>query len=381
MPNNRRIKVGFLYDDSLDGSEGVTQYVKTLGAWLETQGHIVSYFVGETKIKSWHNGKVYSLAKNLKVIFNGNRLSIPFPAKKSDIRKALQEANPDILHVQMPYSPFMSQKVLNMAKDIPKVGTFHIYPANYVAILGSRLLRHTYLGGLKRIDKVVSVSSAAKSFASRNFHISSSVVPNMVDISKFENVNTKRNPDQVVFIGRLVKRKGCQQLIKAFVKVHETIPEARLIIGGDGPQRAALERLVSRIGLNAVVDFKGYIKEEQKPGLLAGAAVACFPSLYGESFGIVLIEAMAAGSGVVLAGNNPGYASVMGSINSVMFDPENSNDLSAKIIHFLKDKADAELVHKKQSELVKEFDVATVGAKIEKLYEQAIANNSQTRHN
>src|SRR3954470_12119953 len=125
MPSRKKLSIALLYDDSLDGSEGVTQYVKTLGSWLSSRGHKVSYFVGETEISSWQTGKVYSLAKNLRVIFNGNRLSVPYPAKKKDIRWAINEAKPDILHVMMPHSPLMSQKVLNLASDVPTVGTFH----------------------------------------------------------------------------------------------------------------------------------------------------------------------------------------------------------------------------------------------------------------
>jgi phosphatidylinositol alpha-mannosyltransferase len=289
---------------------------------------------------------------------------------------AINEAQPDILHVMMPHSPLMSQKVINLASDVPTVGTFHIYPANYVAIIGSRLLRLMYLRGLRRIDAIVSVSTAARTFARRNFHINSSVIPNMVDISKFVNTKAKRNPSQIVFIGRLVKRKGCAQLIRAFAQVHKEIPGSKLIIGGDGPERASLQRLVKRLGLSPDVEFKGYVKEEKKADLLASSAVACFPSLYGESFGIVLIEAMAAGSGVVLAGNNPGYRSVMGSIGSAMFDPTKPSELSSKIIHFMNDKTAAAEVHKRQSSLVKKFDVAEVGSQIERLYERAIANHS-----
>jgi len=375
MPNKKPINVAFLYDDSLDGSEGVTQYVKTLGGWLEAQGHGVSYLVGETKAESWQKGKVYSLAKNLKVVFNGNRLSIPYPAKKNDIRLALRQANPDILHVQMPHSPFMSQKVLNRAKGTPAVGTFHIYPANSLASLGSRLLKLLYLGGLSRIDEVVSVSSAAQSFAKRNFGLNSSVVPNMVDLSRYKQAKVVRQPQQIVFIGRLVKRKGCQHLLKAFAEVNREIPSSRLIIGGDGPERISLQQLVKKLGLSSVVEFKGYVPEDEKPDLLASSAIACFPSLYGESFGIVLIEAMAAGTGVVLAGNNPGYLSVMGSVSEAMFEPKNTSELAAKLIHFLKNEQSAEQTHDKQSSLVKKFDVAQVGPQIEELYKRAIANH------
>src|SRR5581483_312331 len=102
-------------------------------------------------------------------------------------------------------------------------------------------------------------------------------------------------PHKIVFLGRLVERKGVKYLIKAFNLLERNLPDAHLVIAGDGPQRPALEALVKEYNLQAKVSFLGYIEEEDKPSILASAAVACFPSLYGESFGIVLAEAMAAG--------------------------------------------------------------------------------------
>jgi phosphatidylinositol alpha-mannosyltransferase len=82
MTKNRKLKVGLVFDDSLDKTDGVAQYVKTLGAWLSGQGHSVSYLVGETKMTRWQGGQVYSLANNASVKFNGNRLTMPVSSSK-----------------------------------------------------------------------------------------------------------------------------------------------------------------------------------------------------------------------------------------------------------------------------------------------------------
>src|SRR3989344_5742480 len=105
------LKIGFVFDDSLDSNDGVAQYVKTLGAWFSSQGHKVCYLVGESKTAQWRGGQVYSLARNQKVVFNGNRLSVPLPAKRSPIKLVLEQEDFDVLHVQLPHSPFMAQKV------------------------------------------------------------------------------------------------------------------------------------------------------------------------------------------------------------------------------------------------------------------------------
>ena len=132
------LKIGLVFDDSLDSDDGVSQQVKILGAYFSTQGHQVRYLVGQTTMKQWESGKVYSLAKNVKVSFNGNRVSIPLPASKNHIKQILADEKFDILHVQMPYSPFMAQKIVKLAhKKTSIIGTFHILPAGRLAACGS----------------------------------------------------------------------------------------------------------------------------------------------------------------------------------------------------------------------------------------------------
>ena len=125
------LSVGFLFDDSLDSPTGVAQYVKTLGAWLSSQGHKVYYLVGQTKIENWQGGPVYSLSKNVNVTFNGNRLSIPLPANRRRLRQLLAGLDLDVLHVQMPYSPFLAGRIISLVPQSVAVGgTFHILPLN-----------------------------------------------------------------------------------------------------------------------------------------------------------------------------------------------------------------------------------------------------------
>src|SRR3989344_2521716 len=140
--SQKSLSVGFLYDDSLDKPDGVSQYVRTVGAWLSGQGHEVTYLVGETILKQWGGAPVYSLSKNLTVKFNGNRVNTPLPASKKLISSVLDRHDFDIIHIQMPYSPFMAQKVINLLNPrIAIIGTFHIYPAGHLARVGSRVLK------------------------------------------------------------------------------------------------------------------------------------------------------------------------------------------------------------------------------------------------
>lgn len=376
--NSGKLSVAFCYDGSLDGQDGVAQYVKNLGGWLSSQGHHVFYMVGETRLTQWAGSPVYSLAKNQRVVFNGNSLSTPLPASRRKIRKILEKERPDILHIQVPYSPFMAGRVIAAASsEIAIVGTFHILPANTMARLGSKLLHLFCLRTLKRFSRVVSVSHPAATFARRSFGINSIVSSNVVELGRFSQAKVQPQPNHVVFLGRLVRRKGCEELLRAFALLSAKVPGARLSIAGDGPRRAKLEAIVKEKGLESSVKFLGFISEADKPDLLASAQIACFPATSGESFGIVLIEAMAAGAGVVVGGNNPGYASVLGENSEVLVDPGDSLAFAARLEKILTNQSLAGRLHKQQQEHVKQYDVAVVGNQLLKIYAEAIASRHQ----
>ena len=382
-PENR-LSVGFLYDDTLDSSDGVAQYVKTLGSWLSQQGHDVCYLVGETTTKKYAGATIYSLARNARVVFNGNRLSIPVKIERQKIRKILRNHRIDVLHVMLPYSPLMTHYALRHASpSTAVVGTFHVYPGSILAEIGGRLLRQAVRSSLRYFDAVVSVSQPAADYAWRAFKLNSNVVPNAIDVSWLSGAKRKshKTPNQIVFLGRLVKRKGCMNLLKAFLIVHKSLPNVRLTIAGDGPERPRLERFVRKNGLRDAVKFVGHITEKDKPALLASADIACFPSLYGESFGIVLVEAMAAGAGVVLGGDNPGYRSVLQKKKELLIDSTDTKNFAIRLQRLLTDSKLLERLNHWQSSQIRKYDVENVGKQIERLYRQAIAKREQSRHN
>jgi len=374
MQKEKPLRVGIVFDDTLDSNDGVAQYVKGLGGWLSRHGHEVVYLVGQTKMEVWAGGKVCPLSKNIKVSFNGNKMSIPLPGKTSVIKSVLARENLDVVHVQIPYSPFMAQKVIKIARrNSVVVGTFHVFPASRLAVVGAKLLYLVQARSLKKFDRVLSVSSAAAKFAKDAFHLSTQPSSNIVDLAGFKQPPNASQAQHIVFLGRLVKRKGCQQLIEAFDLLQKKVPEARLTIAGDGPERAALQKIVKQKNLQDSIKFIGFIDEKDKPKLLASAAIACFPSLYGESFGIVLIEAMAAGAGIVLGGDNPGYRSVLGGQETLLVDPRNQTALADRLEHLLKDDKLARQLHNWQLEQVKQYDVNVVGRQILDIYNQEIA--------
>lgn len=383
MKNGQRLKVALAFDDTLDSSDGVAQYVKTIGSWLSSSGYQVTYLVGETKLKSWSGGRIYSLSKNVKVRFNGNKLSIPLPANRRRIRKLLAENNFDVLHVMVPYSPFMAAMVIKQAPaSTAVIGTFHIFPSGKLSVLGSRLLRLMLKKTLRRFQQIVSVSSAAAGFAKSAYRIDSEVLPNAVDLKKFRRpVSGDQKTKRIVFLGRLVERKGAEHLVNAFAKLAETVPNVELLIAGDGPLRGKLLRQVASLSVDENVHLLGYIDENKKPELLASADIACFPSLYGESFGIVLIEAMAAGAKIVLAGDNPGYRSVLGQQPELLIDPLQTDEFAKRLSTLLSAEQKISKLNAWQNQTVGQYDVNVVGEKLVSIYSGQIARLAKKSNN
>lgn len=366
-------KIALVLDDGLDRPDGVQQYVMSVGEWLRAQGHDVHYLVGQTSQTSLQN--VHSLARNLSVRFNGNRLTIPLPTSRKKLRAVLDKERFDVIHVQVPYSPFMAGRIIKLAAPGTKVvGTFHILPDSWIASLGSWLLGWWLRPTLRRFDAIVSVSRAAQAFSKRMFGVDSEVLPNVFDYQRFAAGNPRFTEDgrlTILFLGRLVPRKGCEHLLKAVAALDRAaLPAFRVVVCGKGPLLPKLEDFVQKHGLKDVVEFAGFVEEADKPDYYASADISVFPSTSGESFGIVLIEAMASGKAAVLAGNNPGYASVMDQRTDLLFNPRETQKLKELLEVYLTDEAKRLKDSAWAREYSKQFDVELVGDKLLKLYDK-----------
>ncbi len=373
------MKIGFVIDDTIDKPDGVQQYVLVLGAWLTAHGHEVHYLAGESKRQDI--GIVHSLSKNVKVRFNGNRLTIPLPANNKVIAALLKREQYDVLHVQMPYSPMLAHKVVRLAPPSTVVfGTFHILPQTRLVKVATHALGGWLRSSLKRFDQVVAVSPAARDFAAQAFKLPHvTVLPNVVALEQFRTAQPfERYQDGVptiMFLGRLVPRKGCTVFVSALAILAQDNPDLgfRAIICGKGELQAALSSQAQRLGISERVEFAGFIEEADKPRYIASADVMAFPSNGGESFGIVLIEAMAANRPVVLAGDNPGYRSVMYERPEQLFAPRNVELLADKLRECLTNhKAAAKAVDWQQRH-VGQFDIEVVGPQLIAAYKAAHA--------
>lgn len=380
------MKIGFVLDDGLDAPDGVQQYVLTLGKWFVSRGHEVHYLVGQTVRDDIPN--IHSLSKNVSVSFNHNRLSIPFSGSRSEITELLRTQQFDVLHVQLPYSPQLAGKVISLAEPSTAIiGTFHILPYGKLQTTGSKLLSKVLSPTLKKFNAIAAVSEAAQEFANRVMGIKSVIIPNAVNLAGFTAGKKLKKFDDgkqnIVFLGRLVERKGCMQLLKAIQRLHDQdkLKDVRVIVAGHGPELPKIEEYIQKYHLEDYVVLAGWLTEAEKPDYLRSADIAVMPSIAGESFGIVLVEAIAAGAGVVLGGDNPGYRYVLENEPLALIDPNDTAAFADRLAHLLRDKKLRSKIRSSQAERIKDFDVNVVGKQLEKLYTREIANNKPSSDN
>ena len=369
------MKVGLMLDDTLDRPDGVQQYVLVLGRWLAQQGHEVHYLVADTKRRDVPN--VHSLGRYVSLRFNGNGVRTPWPAGRRRIRRLVAELNLDVLHVQLPYSPFLGARVIKaVGAQTALVGTFHTLPVTAREAATNHVLAWWLRSSARRIRTVVAETRPAAEFAQAVYGWPAAAVPGPVNVAELTKAGgrgptrTPRGRLRVVFLGRLVRRKGALELIRAFQALPPAAARrARLVIGGRGPLARRAQRLAAG---NPVISFTGFVPERSKARFLASADIAVFPATGGESFGIILAEAMAAGAGVVLGGDNPGYAAALGEHSQALFDPADTAAFSRRLAHFIEDETARRKLHDSQQRLVKKYDVQLVGRQLEKLYQRAL---------
>ena len=378
---SRDLKIGIVFDDDPSRDGGIQQYCRTLGAALKANGHSVQLLCGGIERDTLVGPlRAHGLARNVPVVFNGNRFTMPIAPRLSKIHRVLDSEKFDVLHVQMPYSPLLAGRIIDAApRSTAIVGTFHVVAEQQTAILGARVLATLTASSLKRFHHVMCVSETAQRFAAATFGVeASTIVPNMIDLGDDQAVCTL--PDSVCHgapliasVGALVPRKGYHDLLRAFAALERKLPDARLTIGGDGPLKASLERAAIRLGIADKVRLIGRVTDAQRTALFMSADIACFPATRGESFGVVLLEAMAAGAGATIGGPNPGHREVLGEPAAIIpsHDPARASDF----LHRLWSEPGLRtMLRTGQSQRIREFDSRIVVARVLSIYKSALAS-------
>lgn len=349
---------------------GVQEHVRAQAEELIKRGHKVVIITPRPRD--------YKEVAPAGVVFIGSSTRIRTPQNTSNdisaadsekIEKLFNHHAFDIIHIHEPAIPLLGRQIIAKA-NCPVVGTFHAAPPGNT--VGKSIMSSVtpYIRNLaKKLDEITVVSPAAAEFIGKNFNYRT--ISNGVDLNKYKPLGLPRNSESVLFVGRLEKRKGVKHLLEAFRVLQRKYPNASLDIAGDGPLRQSLEEWTTEYGLKKV-KFHGFVSDDKKRELMASCGVFTSPALYGESFGIVLIEAMAMGA-VVVGGDNPGYATVMTGRGVLsLVDPTDIMAYAKRLELFLKDGEMIELWRKWAHQTLKQYDWPRIIDKYELLYKELL---------
>ena len=298
------------YDFTWPG--GVTAHVAQLARALGRSGHEVQVLAPHSPSRDFQDS-------DLLVPFGR---SVPLPSGGSTarvtlswwlypkIRALLKKEQFDIIHLHEPMVPILPLCVLEFSKSV-NVGTFH---ASYSRQHLYRAFQPIIKRWQKRLHGSIAVSPAARRYVNNTFPGEYEIIPNGIDYKHF-SANVAPLPQyqdgklNILFVGRLEKRKGLRYLLEAYSKLKWEMPNTRLIVVGPGNPDKESYRILSSHGLRDV-EFAGRVSYDELPRYYATADIFCSPATGGESFGIVLLEAMSAGKPVV-ASDIEGFRGIM----------------------------------------------------------------------
>lgn len=371
---SRPLRVGIVCPYSFDVPGGVQFHVRDLAEALIDRGHSVSVLAPadeDTPIPPY----MTSAGRAVPVRYNGSVARLAFgPITAAKVRRWLEAGQFDVLHLHEPATPSLSMLALWIA-DGPVVATFHS------SLVRSRSLQIAYplvRQSLEKIGARIAVSEDARRTLVEHLGGDAVVIPNGVFVDAFDGVPTDARwagtPEAptVVFLGRLDEpRKGLPVLLEAVPEVRRAFPGVRILVAGRGDTGPAEVRELLGDDADAV-EFLGGITDEEKARLLASADVYCAPQTGGESFGIVLVEAMSAGT-AVLASDLGAFRRVLDDgAAGVLFRTGDSADLARALIGLLGDAGERDRVAAAGRAAVGRYDWSTVTHQVLTVYEMAV---------
>ncbi|MDE3156929.1 MAG: glycosyltransferase family 4 protein [Acidobacteriota bacterium] len=362
------------YDLSHDG--GVNRHVITLARALGHLGH-------KTHVLGPATGtappRCDSLPGVVELPANGSRARVGLLVSRRAVQRYLHDGNFDLVHVHEPWVPGLSRYAVQCA-DVPIVATFHTYAESESCV--TRMARRVLARPLRRVSCGIAVSGLAADFARSVFTGPIHVVPNGIDPAAFasphvphevERLNAPREPGplRLLFVGRFDEpRKGLPHFLRAAALLRRDGRQVEVRIVGHGDPRP-FAHLAERAGAT----FIGRLDDEALAGMYRWCDIFCAPSTHGESFGVVLIEAMASGRPVV-ASDIPGYrdASVGA---AVLVPPGDPRSLAGAIVRMADDDRLRAHVIRKGWQRARQLAWSRVALNINSLYETVTAGQAE----
>jgi phosphatidylinositol alpha-mannosyltransferase len=346
---------------------GVRVHVLDLSERLRARGHTVLVLApgGAEASEPW----VRIVGRPVSIPYNRSTAPIaPWPATARRVREELRRFRPDIVHAHEPFPPSTSLFAVR-ASSAPVIATFHSGAERSLLFDAAAPVLRRLAG---RIDVRVAVSRAAELFAARRVGGEFEIVPNGVDLERFGTAEPAELPPgrAMLFVGRLHERKGFAGAVGAFSLLAPRFPDLRLVVVGEGPERDAVDRLPD--ALRARVLMVGALSNREWPRYAAASSVFVAPNVGGESFGMILVEAMAAGVPVV-ATRIPGFEEVVThGVNGLLVPARNPAALAASVARVLEDPALADRLSAAGRVRAEACSWERVTDRLEALYEEAI---------
>jgi phosphatidylinositol alpha-mannosyltransferase len=348
---------------------GVTQHVSFLYENLRLRGHEVRILSATHGLQRSSEGDVIRLGQGFSMPANGSVGTITLsPRYISQARRLLDEERFDVLHFHEPFVPFLSLVVLQESQSV-NIGTFHAYGGWSAAYEFGKYAMRRYAA---RLHGRIAVSAAARHFIDRYFPGDYKVIPNGVDPTRFQRaVPLTRWQDgtrNILFVGRFEPRKGVLELLKGYRTLRKQgFEDTRLLLVGGGPQEREARRYVATRRLQGV-HFLGRVSDDERNQLFRTCDVYVTPATGRESFGIVLLEAMAAGAPIV-ASDIHGYKGVVRRGREALLVPPKDPDAIADAIGtLLRDHELAARMRENGLVRAEEFSWPRVTAKVDEYY-------------
>lgn len=376
------MKIGLVCPYNIKKPGGVLEVVLALKDGLEDRGHTVRIITPKPRNHDEEPGKdviFAGISTDFRTLtFKDTTSQVSSTADSEKIDAMLAEENFDILHFHEPWQPLLSRQLLSRSNAV-NIGTFHATVSD--ALMNRSILKAVapYLNSvLKYLHVLTAVSDSGAAYASKMTDLPITIIPNGIDLSKYKQIKVSSDSDEktILYIGRLENRKGVKYLLQAYQLVEQENPDARLLIAGDGPDREKLELLAEDLKLKNI-EFLGFISDELKLELLNKADLFCSPALFGESFGIVLLESMATNT-VAVAGDNSGYVGLMKDIGAIsIVNPTDIPEFARRLNLLLNQEDLRKLWQKWAKSYVQQFNYPNVVDQYEELYKQALKKHGK----
>ena len=372
----KNIRIGMVCPYGWDTPGGVQSHIRDLAEHLIEEGHYVSVLTPISDDSDKHEDYVVNAGKPISIPVNGSVARVLFgPIASSRAKQWIASGDFDLLHLHEPAIPSLSLLACSAAEG-PLVGTFHVSTPKKKAIYAIGPILEPIV---EKLNARIAVSELARSTLKDHFDTDAVVIPNGIDGQKYANakVNSEySNGHTVGFIGRIEEpRKGLQVLIDSLSIVARFIPDVQFLVAGPGDSNEFTKKLNPQ--LKSRIKFLGLLSNEEKESFLKSIQIYVAPNTGSESFGIILTEALSAGTAVV-ASDIPAFKAVLENGDAgELFKNEDSADLAKVLVALLRDDDKRKRLGENGRLSAQKYDWQVVAEQIENVYEMAIAGGQR----